>query len=153
MQISPFSDIDEAKYRLVHDYRGGSKALAPLVGMNPGTLSNKVNPNVDTHHLTVDESIVLQNATGDTQLIEAEARVLGGIFIKLGDYRNITDTELLDKYAEWIQDIGETSAALRQCFSDRKITKKHLTEIHREMHEDFSRAMELYHRLEAISDE
>jgi hypothetical protein len=53
------SPLDEAQYRVVHDFKGGVVALAPLVRMNPGTLSNKVNPSVETHHLTVDEAVAL----------------------------------------------------------------------------------------------
>jgi len=153
MSIKHFSDLDDAKYSVVHDFPGGSKRLSLLVGMNSGTLSNKVNSDVETHHLSVDESVAIQHAANDRRIISAEARILGGVFIQLGDFSQVSDIELLDKYAEWIQDIGETSAALREALTNKKLTKDSLSIVHREMHEDFARAMELYHRLEAISDE
>ncbi|MDH5394407.1 MAG: phage regulatory CII family protein [Gammaproteobacteria bacterium] len=153
MSINHYSAIDEARYSLVHDFPGGAKALAPLVGMNPGTLSNKVNPQIDTHHLTVDESVVIQNTADDRQLIEAEAHVLGGVFIQTGDFSDVSDVELIDKFAAWVQDIGETSGAIRSALAAHSLSKDHLKIIHREIHEDYARAMELFKRLETYCDE
>ena len=155
--IKHFCDLDDAKYAVVHDYKGptneGARALAPLVGMVAGTLSNKVNPHVETHHLTLDEAVAIQHATDDRRIIEIEARILGGAFIRLNDFEFVSDTELLTTYAEWHAAIGNTSQSIKQALADHKITKKELKEIRLCMNKNIQALLAVYHRLEAIGDE
>ena len=154
MPFDHYSDIDQAKYDLVHDYHDGPKKLAAMVRMNLGTLYNKVNPTVDTHHLTVDEAIALQLAANTTSLIEAEARALGGVFLRIPlDLACIGDLELLNAWAAWHVDTGETAAAIEQALSDGKLSRDELLKIKKEMFQDFQRELELLQRLEVICDE
>ncbi|MDH5393941.1 MAG: phage regulatory CII family protein [Gammaproteobacteria bacterium] len=146
------SDLDDAKYAVVHDHPGGSRSLAKLVGMNSGTLSNKVNADVETHHLTVDEAVAIQHATNDRRIIEIEARILGGCFVRLDDFTFVSDVELLDKYAELHAAIGKTSQSIRLALEDNKITGNELKEIRLNMNDSIKVLMELYHRLFEISD-
>lgn len=143
------SNLDAAKYAVVHDYPGGAVALAPLAGMNPGTLGNKVNPTIDTHHLTLSESVTLQALTKDYRILHAEAAMLGHVCIPLPKAGNASDIELLNAYAAWTSDIGETAAAISEAL-EGEIDDKALAKIHREMHEDFGKALELFARFKQI---
>ena len=50
-------NIIDAAYNTVHDYPGGSSALATRMGIkSPAVLNSKVNPNTETHHLTLAEA-------------------------------------------------------------------------------------------------
>jgi len=152
---SQYSLIDQAKHQLVNSYKGGAVALASLIGMkSPAVLSNKVNANVDTHHLTLDESVLLQAITRDFRLLKAIAAELGHVAIELptDDLQNTNDLELLDCWASWQQDCGETASAIRAALSDGNITQSELADIRREMYEDISRELELLQRLEALAN-
>lgn len=117
-----FSLLDEAKYPVVHDFKGGAVALAPLVRMKPGTLSNKVNPSVETHHLTVDEAVAIQHTARDCRILVAEAHLLGHTCIPLGELASVSDVALLDAYARYHAKVGETAAAIRAALADGRIT-------------------------------
>lgn len=66
-------NVHDAAYRTVHDFPGGSEALGPLVGKSPAVLRSKVNPNIDTHTLTVDDLRALIRTTGDKGMLHALA--------------------------------------------------------------------------------
>jgi len=148
------STINDAKYQLVHNYPGGAVALAPLVDRTPSVLSNKVNPNVDTHHLTVDEAVTLQAITHNFDLLKAVATILNHVVIELPSVNlaESSDIEILDTWAKWKEDIGQTATAIRHALEDGNITKDELASIKMEIFEDFAREMELFARLEAMAD-
>lgn len=153
MPYKHFSDIDQAKYAVVHDFKDGAERLATLIRMNLGTLYNKVNPSVETHHLSVDEAVSIQLATGDYRIVEAESRALGGVFVPiLPANTNISDMALLDAWAEWHIETGETAAVIRDALSDGKIDRHEVEKIKTEMFEDFQRELQLLQRLEGICD-
>lgn len=142
--------IDEAGYRLVHDYPGGAPKLAPKVGMNVGTLLNKANPSQEKHQFTVREALAIQSLRGTTEMIDAEAQVLGGVFVRLGDFSGNSDLELLDLYAEYHAEIGETAQALRQALQEKTLTPALYREVEREAFEDAQAMFALLARLRAL---
>lgn len=73
----PGMDVEEAAHQTALRYEGGVTALAARMGVNAGTLQNKLNPNKSTHHLTLRESVLLQRASSDYQVLEAMAQQLG----------------------------------------------------------------------------
>ena len=146
------SAIDEAKYRVVHDFPGGAVRLGPLVGMRPGVLSNKVNPDCETHHLTVDEAIVIQNATGNCAVLNAEAMALNRICIELADFSGSSDVEILTAYAKYHAELGETAKAIAAALEDGRLTKREVDKIRLEGFQDMQTFFALLHRLEALID-
>ncbi len=147
------SDLAAAKYAVVHDYPGGARALAPLVGKSPAVLSNKVNPTLDTHHLSVDESVTIQAVARDYRILQAEARVLGHVCIPMPADLPCSDVKILNAYADWTADIGETAQAIKAALADPHVSRERLREIKREIHEDNQRALVLFSRLEQISED
>ncbi len=143
-----FTDAQIARYNLVHDFKKGNKrgaaALSPLVGISPGVLNNKVNYNLDSHHLTVDENISLIAATKNYEPIKADAAALGGVFFLLPpEIENFNDDELLKIYLDMVKDIGETADTFNKAMADGVIDAIELADIRREIFEDIGKQMTL----------
>ena len=66
-------NITTAADLTVHEYPGGSPALAAVIGMSPAVLRNKVNPNNTTHHLTLVEASEIMGVTGNDSVLHALA--------------------------------------------------------------------------------
>ncbi|ALA82141.1 phage regulatory CII family protein [Stenotrophomonas maltophilia] len=64
-------NVTDAAYDTVHQYPGGSEALAPRMGMSAATLRGKVNPNTDRNLLSLQEADALMARTGDYRILHA----------------------------------------------------------------------------------
>lgn len=86
-------NITHAADSTVHEYKGGSESLGPLVGISPAVLRNKVNPNNTTHHLTLAEADRLMRMSGDTRILKALAHTHGFLLVKAPD-RCTTESDM-----------------------------------------------------------
>lgn len=77
LDIAHGMDVSDAAYHTGHDYPGGIAALAPRMRMVAGTLDKKLNPNCDTHLLSLRDAVMLQQMTGDAAVLHAMAAALG----------------------------------------------------------------------------
>ncbi len=144
--------LGEAQYRVVHEFPGGARALAPLVGMNVGTLLNKVNPSMGSHHLSLREAVAISHTTGDYRILHACAQPLHHVCIPLVEFEGMSDAALLDAYARYHADLGETAQAIRDALADGRVTRRELDRVKREFHEDVQAGLEFLDRLEALAD-
>jgi len=70
-------DIDTAAQVVVHETNGLSvQQIADMAGMRYQTLINKVNPENDTHKLTLREAVALQQVTGNHAILNTMASLL-----------------------------------------------------------------------------
>lgn len=148
-----FDIIEDAAYRVVHDFPGGAVKLAPLAGMNAGTLSNKVNPAMESHKLSVIEAVAIQHNARDYRVIQAEAQALGGVFLHLGPIPQVSDAEILTAYAAWHTDIGSTAKAIHAALEDGRITRDEINLIRKKFQAQIVTGFQLLDRLEAVCDE
>ena len=152
-----WTPVQEAAYLTVHEFRSGGRsgasALAPLVSKTPRSLDNEINPDNAGAKLGVDDAITIMHATRDYRLLEAMATALGFAIVGVGDFSGVSDLELLDVYAAWNSDVGETHAAIRRALADHKVTQKEYDEIEREVFEDFQRELGVLARLKALVEE
>lgn len=154
MISSVYSEVDQAKHKLVHGEKGGAAKLAPLVGMNAGTLCNKVNPTLETHHLTVDEALTIQAVRKDYCLLQAEAAALGHVAVELQPLAaTATDEELLALWASCSIEEGETAAEIRAALKDGKVDPREYQLIRKEIFEDIAAKLALLQRLAALAGE
>lgn len=77
-------NVDDAAYRMVHSYPGGSEALAPRMGMTAAVLRNKVNPHNPSHKLALEEANLGMGLTGDFSVLEAMAAEHGFVLRRAG---------------------------------------------------------------------
>lgn len=151
------TEIEEARYRVVHEYISmtgvkGAQGLAPLLGKNPAVLCHKVDPQKDTHHLTADEEHQIEMVTGDLRITHARLAELGLAAVKLGDFEDTSDTELLDLQLRMNKEVGEASAALMRAIADGTITPAEAREFEKETFEGIRAMLELNHRIAALAD-
>jgi hypothetical protein len=146
--------LDQAIYDTIHGYKGGAVSLAPRVGMNPGTLNNKAYPGHDAQ-LTLRESIPIQREARDFKILHTYASCLDHAVIPLGDYSRTTDLELLDLYARYHAELGQTAQAIRECLAGEggRITRRDVRQVRRELIEDNQAGLEVLARLEGIAED
>lgn len=144
-----------AMYALVHDFRHprtgkrGAPALAPLVGMNPGTLANKVNPEQE-HEPTLRETVQWQAITGDYRTLHAYAQVLGHAAYRLPTADEFGDVDLLARYTEFQIAIGAKACAIRQALADRHISRAEVDVIRAALQGVISTGLALAARFDAL---
>jgi Phage regulatory protein CII (CP76) len=148
-----FDAIERASYRLVHDFNGGAPRLAALTNMNAGTLQHKVNPTMETHHLTLKEAVSLMFVSQDFRLLHAICHELGFACVQSGRLEGLSDVEFLNVYAEAMKKVGKMSEAISDAFDDRRITTQEVKRVHDETLEAITVMAELPLRMEAMCDE
>lgn len=141
-----------AAYHTVHQYKGGASALAPLVLMNPAVLRSKVDLNVSTHHLRLDESVTIQSVTGDHRICRAMNEELGYLPpIPRVDVA-VSDAALLETYTRLMSELGDFSGKFHQALADGKLTSREIDGLQAEMLEFFAAGEELLSRARQIAE-
>lgn len=127
------TNVLDAAFHTAHDFPGGVPALAQrMAPMSPNVLNKKVDPNVDSHHLRLDESVKMQSITGDFRILHAMAFTLNHVAIPLPKITDASDMELLDGFMEIVRELGELTNEFQESWADGRITKKELARIHSE---------------------
>jgi len=145
--------LAQAIHDTVHQCKGGALALAARIGMNPGTLNNKAYPGSDDAQLNLRESIPLQLETRDFRILATYAHLLDHAVIPVADFSGTSDLELLNLYAAYHVDIGETAQQIRDALGTQRISRRHVLTVRREMIEDMQAGLAFLARLEALADE
>ncbi|WP_339935180.1 phage regulatory CII family protein [Vreelandella glaciei] len=65
-------------YHAARDYPGGGKAIAAIYGVPATTLQHRLNPNADTHKLTVDDLEYVLEASRDTRILDSLLALVPG---------------------------------------------------------------------------
>lgn len=76
-------NVQDAAYITGQEYPGGCLALGPRIGVSGAVLANKLNPNLNSHHLTVAEAMRIMMLSGDTRILHAMATELHHMAIPL----------------------------------------------------------------------
>ena len=120
----------DAAHAVVHDYPGGSESLGPRVGISAAVLRNKVNPNNETHHLTLNEARRITAITGDHRILQAWAHEEGFLMVKApDDVRIESDMSVFEQYAGLGIANGAFSQAIYIALSDGGVTSEEMREI------------------------
>ncbi len=117
-------NILDAAYNTVHDYKGGANALAPRMGIkSPAVLNSKVNPNTDTHHLTLMEASKLMALTGDYRILQSLNAEHGKVAINLPNIPECRDTALTDIVLSFGMKGGDVYTLFKEMMADGRITR------------------------------
>jgi len=144
-------NIADAAYHTVHDYPGGSESLGPRVGISPAVLRNKVNPNNDTHHLTLAEAVRIVDITDDDRMLRAWAHSRGYLLVRPpeGDQ---SDMSVLEQVVSLGVANGQFMQAIHSALADGKITQDELAAIQQAKRDVQSAAATVAQRIEGMVD-
>lgn len=117
-------NVADSAYHTVHDYAGGSAALAARLGIKGGeaVLNSKVNPNTSTHHLRLDEAVKLMAFTNDYRILQAAAFELGFICIRLPQSSTHQELNVMNHVLEIGQSKGDLCATIKEIFQDGEVS-------------------------------
>jgi len=114
-------NVLDAAYKTVHGCVGGCDVLAGRMDMKPGVLRNKVNPNSNTHHLTLAEADEIMGLTGDHRILQALAAEHGYALVRT-ELPNV-DASLMSSVLQFLGASGAMSTALNEVLAKGQITK------------------------------
>ncbi|AMW78909.1 hypothetical protein AMD27_08480 [Acinetobacter sp. TGL-Y2] len=129
-------NISDAAYNTVHDYPGGSNALAPRLGIkSPAVLNSKVNPNTETHHLTLIEASKLMELTNDFRILQSLNAQHGKVAINLPCIPECRDTALTDLVLSLGMGGGDVYSLFKEMMTDGRITRGEAMDMSKVIHQ------------------
>jgi hypothetical protein len=134
----------------VHAYPGGVPALAARMGMSKHVLQNKVNPNNDTHHLTVAELVEIQGFTGSDEIAKHIASERNLICIPISKHQGASDMELLDLIITLEKEKADWLVSIQKALSDGVIDPMESERIKQESNEHLAAVLEMVNRIEGM---
>lgn len=142
-------NVFDAAYNIGHDYPGGAEALAHRMGIVPAVLRSKLNPNSTTNHVTLADAMKLQHLTGRTDIVQAMADDLGGVFMPLPA---ITDEDLSHAIRKAVGEFGNYMQLVDSALDDKRVTKNEAKHLASSMIEMIARATHLQAMLQAMAE-
>lgn len=136
--------IEAALYQAVHDYRDpdtGARGVSPLarrMGANAGTLQNKVNPNVDSHRVTLSEFVQICLIAGDWRPLNQLNAVCGHACFKLPP-ANPSAPSLINDVLTLTREHGDIANAINAALADNQVDAREYQNIVTEI-DDLQRA-------------
>lgn len=128
-------NILDAAYNTVHDYPGGAAALAPRMGMkSAAVLNSKVNPNTETHHLTLVEASKMMAMTGDFRVLQEMNAEHRKVAIDLPDIPECRDIALTDTILRIGMKGGDVMSKFREMMADGRITPGEAQDMSKTIH-------------------
>ena len=129
-------NITDAAYNTVHDYPGGASAIAPRLGIkSPAVLNSKVNPNTDTHHLTLAEASKIMAITGDFRILQSLNAEHGKVSIDLPVIPECRDIALTDLVLSIGMGGGDVCAVFKEMMADGRITQGEAMDMSKVIHQ------------------
>lgn len=150
------ADIRQAIYLTVHQYPGRGKlshveSAALVLGKAPGTLYNKADPGNDQQGLLVEEAVALMLSADDYRILRAMAAVCDHAVVRLTQFRNVSDLELLDLLVKEQEAAGRKAMTIGAALADGRIDQEELRDITRAFHAQIHATLELLSRLENLA--
>lgn len=117
-------NVDDAAHAVVHDYPGGSPALAARLDMSAAVLRNKVNPNCDTHHLTLREAVRITALTDDPRILQAFAQDTGRVALEspCAADEQPSDMAVLEMVVAVMAGQGDLGAVIHRALADNHLS-------------------------------
>lgn len=128
-------NILDAAYNTVHDFPGGASALAPRIGIkSPAVLNSKVNPNTDTHHLTLLEASKMMAITGDYRILQNLNAEHGKIAIDLPTIPECQSMALTELVLSTGIGGGDVQSVFKEMMADGRVTEGEAMDMSKVIH-------------------
>lgn len=145
-------DVFDAAYRVAHDYPGGAVALARVLGKNPGTFLNEVNPGQETHKLGMGDAVAASIAARDFRILRAFADACGHLAFPKPPLGGVSDEALLDLFLKRDAALAAFASVIRQALEDGAISEREFRAIRAAGNEYAATVLEIVARLEGLQD-
>lgn len=140
--------LDIAVHDSIHDSKIKSKEIAELMGKSHQVLINKGNPNCDTHHLTLQESVALMRHTGNMQILQTlNAMFNQGEYEKPNKHKTVMSALLHS-----MKEHGDIGIAIEKAFVDKRITAREKAEIIKEIREEVDSLRDLEWAVDSLQE-
>ncbi|QXW27182.1 phage regulatory CII family protein [Acinetobacter johnsonii] len=128
-------NILDAAHHTVRQFKGGAAALAVRMGMRSvAVLNSKVNPNTETHHLTLMEASTIMTITGNYRILQALCAEHGKVAINLPNIPECRDTALTDLVLSVGMGGGDICAQFKEMMADGRITRGEAIDMSKVIH-------------------
>jgi hypothetical protein len=125
-------NILDTAHAVAHDYPGGCESLAPRVGMSAAVLRSKVNPQIDTHKLTLQDAVRITDTTNDERIIEAWLAERNAVMVKLPTASEQPDNEeILNKFLKLTTHYGELARRHSEATFDGVVDDQEMEDLER----------------------
>jgi len=137
----------EAAASIVGDFNVSD--IARAMAKSPTTLSNKLNTNIDSHVLTLQEAIAIQHITGDNRILNAWAHSEGKTIVDLPD-AGLSDDEVADQLLKQQETIGDFAKTFRLARQKGVITQSDFDAIQKNGDSIITTALQLIAEIEQM---
>ena len=150
--------LDSAVHKTVHGYKNphngkkGAVGLASVIGMRSSTVQNKANPSEEYSEFGLKEVRKVMMATHDFSILKQLSAECGFAAVPLPHIDAPADTDLLEVWANWSEEFGETAASIKHALEDQKITMAEVENVRRELIEDFEKGLAIIDVLKGMAE-
>lgn len=141
-------NVLDAAYHVAHDFPGGAAALALRMGKSPKTLCNELKAE-GSAKLGLIDAVKISGFAGSTQIAQAFAQELGGVFLPLPEMAPTVSIEGLGRTAK---EFGELAQRWATSLADGKVNANELRGIEREALELIASVTALVSQAQAIHE-
>ena len=125
-------NILDTAHAVAHDYPGGCESLAPRIGMSAAVLRSKVNPNTDTHQLTLMNAVAITDMTDDERILEAWLEQRNAVMVKLPDATEQPDNEeILSRFMSLTVQFGSLARRYSEVTADGEVDEQEMADMER----------------------
>jgi hypothetical protein len=125
-------NILDTAHAVAHDYPGGCESLAPRIGMSAAVLRSKVNPNTETHQLTLVNAVRMTDVTGDERIIETWLADRNAVMVKLPEpSENPDNEEIIGKFMKLTVHYGSLAKRFQEATADGEVDEQEMADLKR----------------------
>lgn len=146
--------INNLIFRIAKDY--GITALGEDLGINQNTFKNKVNPNMDTHHVYAHELDLIATIADTDEIAKYFAEQRGLMCITKPDFEALSDKEILDLFLDLQAQQGKWAREISKAMANGEIDWCEFQSIQSEYNKFVVAGAEVMNRLQsfmAVSEE
>lgn len=137
-------NLKHLTYRFAHDYAGGITRLADEMGKGAQVLTNKLNPNTETHHVTINELEIIGDFTGNNlRIAEYFAQKQNAVVVALPATAVTGDMGLLDGFMEAISFDGDFAYTFKKAWEDGRVTEQEFAALEKIQYDSIGKRLAL----------
>lgn len=127
--------VADALYNLVHEYPGGSKALASRMEKARSTLLSMANPACTSHNWSLGDFRKALAFSGDMRPLEALCQEFGGVFMPVGRFDGMAPNRVLKALQHLTKEFSDVPVRMADIMKDGQVKPREVERMRREIYE------------------